>query len=142
MAHIIAAEMGVNVRITGAEGPFHAIADRDRVAQVIGNLVDNAARYARSEVRVQIHRRDRWCVVTVADDGPGLAPAEQSRVFEPFYVGSADRSRGSGLGLAIVREITDAMGGTVSVTSPVTGGSRFEVLLPLASEPPPVSPGD
>ena len=73
------------------------------------------------------------CVITVDDDGPGIAPGDLHRVFERFYRADRGPNRrpGSGLGLAIVAELAAAMGGTVRAESPLTydGGSRFVVTL-------------
>ena len=77
-----------------------------------------------------------WVRVVVADDGPGLAPDVQARIFDRFVRGDASRATtvgSSGLGLAIVKAVVDAHGGRVSVTSPPPGqehGTQFTVLLP------------
>jgi two-component system sensor histidine kinase BaeS len=123
-------------------------ADPDRLAQLLANLLENAITFARSTVTVAV--RDSpgsdACVITVDDDGPGIAPGDLDRVFERFYRGDRGPNRpiGSGLGLTIVAELAAAMGGTVRAESPLTaaGGSRFVVMLrhwPVpASEPAPV----
>lgn len=73
-------------------------------------------------------------VLTVADTGSGIAPADLERVFERFYRTDASRARSSGgfgLGLAIARDLVEAMGGTITVTSVVGEGSCFQVSLPI-----------
>jgi signal transduction histidine kinase len=75
--------------------------------------------------------------LAVSDTGPGIAPEDLSRAFERFFLYrrySGERPVGTGLGLAIVRELTEAMGGTVSVESDVGAGTRFVVRLPPATE--------
>ncbi len=106
-----------------AEGAGAARADADRMAQVIGNLVQNAIRYARTSVTVTVS----GTTIVVADDGPGIPPAELDRVFDRFYqVDRGDAAR-SGLGLAIVSELVRAMGGTVRAES--GPGTRMIVTL-------------
>ncbi len=77
-------------------------------------------------------------MLTVADTGVGITPEEQERIFERFYRVDASRARasgGSGLGLTIVRDLVEAMGGTVSVESVVGEGSRFHVVLRIVTAP-------
>jgi len=115
----------------------------DQLGRVVRNLLDNALRYAASTVTVTLEERAGDAVLTVADDGPGVAPDEQDRIFERFTRRDSDRGRlggGSGLGLAISRELVTAHGGTISLESerttagdPAGRGARFTVVLPLAS---------
>ena len=111
------------------------LADPDRLAQLLANLLENAITFARSTVMVGLAQDEASgsCVITVEDDGPGIAPGDLQRVFERFYRADRgpNRRMGSGLGLAIVAELAAAMGGTVRAESPVTteGGSRFVVTL-------------
>jgi two-component system sensor histidine kinase BaeS len=110
-------------------------ADPDRLAQIVANLIENACTYARSRVTVGLTEAGPGggCVITVDDNGPGIAPSDLERVFERFYQADRGRNRlmGSGLGLAIVAELATAMGGRVRAVSPFgpDGGSRFEVRL-------------
>jgi two-component system sensor histidine kinase BaeS len=119
----------------GSAPPHPVAADPDRLAQLLANLLENAMTFARSTVTVTVaedHASGR-SVVTVDDDGPGIAPGDLQRVFERFYRADRgpNRQMGSGLGLAIVAELATAMGGTVRAESPVNadGGSRFVVTL-------------
>jgi signal transduction histidine kinase len=113
-------------------------ADRQRVAQVLSNLVRNAVRFTPEGglVAVRACRQDeRFGVVVVEDTGQGIPPDELGHVFERFYRADASRDRGSGgagLGLAIVRELITAMGGEVWAESVPGEGSRFSFTLPLA----------
>ncbi len=110
-------------------------ADPDRLAQIVANLIENACTYARSRVTVGLTAAGLagGCVITVDDNGPGIAPSDLEHVFERFYRADRGRNRlmGSGLGLAIVAELAAAMGGRVRAVSPFgpDGGSRFEVWL-------------
>jgi signal transduction histidine kinase len=126
-------------------------ADPDRLAQLVANLIENACTYARSRVTVGLSDGGPagGCVITVDDNGPGIAPGDLGRVFERFYQADRGRNRpmGSGLGLAIVAELAVAMGGRVRAVSPLgsDGGTRFEVWLgpwtaPTTEAAPPVVP--
>jgi signal transduction histidine kinase len=114
--------------------PFVA-ADPDRLAQLLANLIENALTYASTTVAVNVTDFPEVgaCIITVDDDGPGIAPGDLSRVFERFYRADRGPNRrlGSGLGLAIVAELAAAMGGSVRAESPLrgNGGSRFLVTL-------------
>ena len=114
-----------------------ALADRQRVAQVLGNLLRNAVRHTPTGglIAVRAERRGDRVAVTVEDTGEGIAPEHLPHIFERFYRGDTARDRaggGAGLGLAIVRELVEAMGGTVTVASAPGEGSRFTFTLPLA----------
>ncbi len=117
------------------------LADRQRLAQVLLNLTRNAITYtpAGGLVSLSAARADAdHLMLTVADTGVGITPEEQERIFERFYRVDASRARasgGSGLGLTIVRDLVEAMGGTVSVESVVGEGSRFHVVLRIVTAP-------
>ena len=108
-----------------------AVADHDRVLQVVSNLVENAIRCTPAPGTVTITTAPG--AITVADTGRGLTSDDLPRAFERFYLYSrygTDRPVGTGLGLAIVKELTEAMGGAVSVSSAVGVGTAFTVALP------------
>jgi signal transduction histidine kinase len=108
-----------------------AVADNDRLLQVVSNLVENAIRCTPAPGTVTITTKPG--AVTVADTGRGLTSDDLPRAFERFYLYSRygnDRLVGTGLGLAIVKELTEAMGGTVSVSSAVGVGTAFTAVLP------------
>ena len=115
------------------------LADRQRLAQVLLNLTRNAITYTPNGgiVSITLERFDtHYVALTVADTGIGIPPEDLARVFERFYRTDASRTRSSGgfgLGLAIVRDLVNAMGGSVSVTSKVGEGSCFRVLLRIAT---------
>ena len=115
--------------------PCTITAPPDRVRRLFLNLVDNSLRYTppggRVDVRLTLSNAE--AVVTVADDGVGIAVEHVPRVFERFYRGDESRSRetgGAGLGLAICRSVTDSLGGRISITSEVDRGTVMEVRLP------------
>jgi two-component system, OmpR family, sensor kinase len=126
-----AAEFGVTLRAV-TDGPAPAIADADRVLQVVSNLVENALRLtpAGGEVRVVAAPG----VLRVEDTGPGLDDSDREHAFERFYLHERygrERSVGTGLGLAIVKELTQAMGGSVSVESRAGELTVFTVRLAI-----------
>ena len=113
-----------------------ASADPDRIQQVIVNLLDNAAKYGRTPVRVRVETTDGLVRILVADSGPGIAPDDQERIFEKFYRSDPQHTRapgGTGLGLYISRELVRRMGGRLDVTSPAGSGATFVVELPRAA---------
>ena len=114
--------------------------DSERLSQVFDNLFSNAIKYTPSGGRVEgsVTRDGGVAVVRVRDTGRGIAEAEQSKIFNKFFRGSAvltDAIPGVGLGLAITKTIVDAHGGNIAVTSELGKGATFEVRLPLAEAP-------
>lgn len=112
-------------------------ADRDRLAQIFMNLVDNAIKFNQEGGRVEISAKtkDNGLEISVSDTGIGIAPEDLPRVFERFF--RADRAhsheiKGTGLGLAIVKHLTEAQGGTVTAESVPSQGSTFRITLSLA----------
>jgi signal transduction histidine kinase len=118
------------------EMPVVVDGDRDRIAQVIGNLLSNAIKYspAGGRVRVALENGDGTALLTVVDEGMGIPPNDQMRVFEKFYRGAVAQSAigGTGLGLAVAREIVTSHGGEIGVESEMSHGSTFTVRLPVA----------
>ncbi|MBN1658418.1 MAG: HAMP domain-containing protein [Anaerolineae bacterium] len=115
--------------------PAWLMGDRQRLHQLLMNLVENAVKFTESgSVRVCLHaNQERW-TIEVSDTGPGIAPELQETIFEAFQQvdTSSTRSRaGVGLGLSIVRDLATLMGGTVHLSSQVGAGSTFTVSLPL-----------
>ncbi len=112
-------------------------ADREKLAQIIMNLMENAIKFNKpgGEVRVSAEPNGIVLKIKIEDTGRGIAPEDLPRVFERFYRGNKDRSHeipGTGLGLAIVKHLVEAHQGTVIVQSIPTQGSTFHVSLPLA----------
>lgn len=118
---------------TSRVGPGRVRGDEVALGQVVQNLVDNAARHAAAFVAISVTGSTDGVVLAVEDDGPGVPPDQRERVFDRFVRLDEARARdagGSGLGLAIVKQVVQAHDGTVSVTSSVLGGARFEVRIP------------
>jgi PAS domain S-box-containing protein len=108
--------------------------DRLRVEQICRNLLSNAIRFgAGRPIEVSVTGDHDFATVRVRDHGIGIAPDHQSRIFERFERGVEQRTGGFGIGLWIVRNVTVAMGGTVSVESEVGEGACFTIMLPRRS---------
>jgi signal transduction histidine kinase len=110
-------------------------ADHDRIAQVIANLLSNAIKYspAGGRVTVALRRRNSCAHLSVSDEGVGIAPHDQERIFEKFFRGGAPAAGipGTGLGLAVARTIVERHGGKVGFTSEEHVGSTFWIELPV-----------
>jgi two-component system phosphate regulon sensor histidine kinase PhoR len=112
-----------------------ASGDRNRIQQVLVNLIDNAVKYGDGAVKIEAQRSDRAVRISVADEGPGISLADQQRVFEKFYRADPQLARapgGTGLGLYIARELAQRMGGRIELTSELGNGATFMVELPPA----------
>ena len=115
--------------------------DAGAMGQALANLVDNAIKYSDTRRRLSVNARRVGAAVAieVADEGIGIPPGEEARIFAKFYrVGRSDTQgrRGSGVGLALVKHVVEAHGGRVSVESRVGEGSRFTITLPAANPAP------
>jgi len=119
------------------ETPVVVNGDRDRIAQVIGNLLSNAIKYSppRAGVHVSLHADTGDVELSVADEGIGIPPADQDRVFEKFYrvPDAAPGIGGTGLGLSVAREIVTSHGGEIDLESEASRGSTFRVRLPVGA---------
>jgi signal transduction histidine kinase len=107
----------------------------EQLARALGHLADNAARHARSQVRITVAAADddSTARLVVDDDGPGIPPADRERVFERFTRLDDARTRatgGTGLGLAVTRSIVETHGGAITATHNPRGGARFTTTLP------------
>ena len=129
------AEPGRAIAVAAADG-VATRGDAGRLRQVLSNLTNNALRHGGTRATITIAARvdGADAVLSVADDGPGISPADQARIFERFWRADATRGTdGSGLGLAIVRQIVEAHGGSAAVRSEPGGGTTFEIRLPSAN---------
>ncbi|TDN39085.1 two-component sensor histidine kinase [Hymenobacter sp. UV11] len=123
-----------------AEKELLVIADRNRIRQVLTNLIDNAIKYGREHnghVIVALTPGRNGVRVAVRDNGAGIAPEHQARIFERFYRVDKSRSRaagGSGLGLAISKHIVEAHKSTIHINSVLNEGTTLEFKLPKPKE--------
>jgi signal transduction histidine kinase len=115
---------------------IYVMGDSDRLYRAIANLIDNAIQYTppNGVVTIRLESSERHAIITIQDNGIGIAKADLPHIFDRFYRIQADRSRhtgGTGLGLAIVRAIVQAHQGSIQIDSQLGIGSKFTVTLPI-----------
>ena len=127
--------MCIRDRVCEGDGLI-AIADSQRLMQVVSNLVTNALKYGGSGGRVAMRalRVDDSVRIEITDFGPGLTPQKQAQLFEPFNRLGLERStiEGHGVGLALAKRLVELQGGSIGVTSAPDEGATFWVTLPKA----------
>jgi signal transduction histidine kinase/AmiR/NasT family two-component response regulator len=132
---------GIALELLMREAPCNVVGDAQRVQQILNNLIYNAIKFtARGAVRVHADWQHSEpdgqveVIISIADSGRGIAPTALQSIFEPFHQGDASTNRdfgGTGLGLALCRELCEAMGGSIRVTSRQGQGSVFTVMVSL-----------
>lgn len=130
----LAEDRGLHIE-TRAEGDLAIPVDRNRMRQVLANLVDNSVKYTPPGGRIEIaaRREPDAAVLSVSDTGEGISPDELPHIWDRLYRGDKSRSaRGLGLGLSLVKAIVEAHGGAVAVESAPGKGSRFDLRLPAS----------
>jgi signal transduction histidine kinase len=127
-----AAQKGIRLESTDLGTPAEVVLDRQRVRQILVNLVGNALKFTDSgEVQVEFGAAaDRGFHISVSDTGPGIAPEQQEAIFEEFHQ-AVGGEPGTGLGLTISRRLARLMGGDVTLESELGGGSVFHLILPI-----------
>ena len=136
-----AEELGIELSVSPETArPLWVVADPDRLAQVVANLVENASSFARGAIAVGAGDLGGTPTIWVVDDGPGIPADQLPRVFERHFTSDrgGGRRKGSGLGLAIVSELSGAMGAGVRAESPVTGDGGTRMLVWFHPAAPPV----
>ena len=126
----------VSDRIHADIDSVHGLADRNRLKQVLINLIDNAMKYSSVDqpIDVSLKRNGEKAHIEIKDKGRGIPLADLTKIFDPFYRVDEDRSRatgGTGLGLSIVKTLVEGMNGTLKVQSKLGEGSVFTVSLPV-----------
>lgn len=131
---LAAKESGGTVRATVPADPIIVSADRERVLQVLSNLIGNSLKHAKgTPIDLAVERDGKQAVISVKDGGPGIPPPELPHVFDRYWTGGRGSRRGSaGLGLAIAKGIVSAHGGDIVVESSQGQGARFRFTLPIA----------
>lgn len=129
---------GHRLHLALPDDPVRLRGDHARVTQIVGNLISNAARYTPNggNIRVSLRSEDRWAKIEITDNGIGIAPEQQGRIFDIFAQVAPDgrmNQEGLGIGLALVKQLVELHGGRILLTRSAPGeGSSFEVWLPLA----------
>jgi signal transduction histidine kinase len=131
----IADKQAISLKLDAQAGLPEILADPDRLAQVLGNLISNSLRYTPSNGEIILGGRPdgNSLILTVTDNGRGIAPEALPHVFDRFYRGDSARTRAeeSGLGLAIARSIVEAHGGAISAESSPGVGTTMKITLPI-----------
>lgn len=135
----LAAERAIGIDYRCAEPHLAVFADRQRLSQILVNLISNAVKYNRPDGSITVSCQaadDGQVCMTVTDTGPGLSADELTRIFTPFErLGAAQSTiEGTGIGLPLARALAEAMGGTLTATSAPGRGSTFTVSLPRAAD--------
>ncbi|NWG75407.1 MAG: HAMP domain-containing histidine kinase [Rubrivivax sp.] len=131
---------GFELNLEMADDIPDSFADPNAITMAFINLVDNSVKYSgdRKRIEVQVAKADGCVNISVRDQGIGIPPAEQQRIFEKFYRGSAPsirRIRGSGIGLAITKHVAEMHGGEILVESEPGKGSAFTLKIPIRDAP-------
>lgn len=128
---------GSEVRLETRAEPLIGWVDPVRLGQIVANLLSNALKFtpAAGIVKVELRADGPWAAIRVSDSGPGIPPDELPHVFDRFFRGRSARPSGSGIGLTVVRELVEAQGGDVEVTSTPGQGATFTVRLPRQPAP-------
>ena len=138
MMRPLARQRAVDLRLDAAAPASTVIADRQRLLQVMLNVLSNALKYSASDSRVDISWRcaDGMVCIDIDDAGPGIAPSHRHRLFAPFDRLGAERGKteGAGLGLAVSKALMQAMQGDIGHCERTGGGSRFTLTLPASLE--------
>ena len=128
--------LGLSLELQHDDTPPEIAADPDKLRQVLVNLIENAVKYStEGTIEVRLDRQDGMVRFSVRDEGPGIPPNQQERIFEKFYRLDPNMTQGvggTGLGLYICRELIDSMQGEIWVESEFGHGSTFTFELPVA----------
>jgi signal transduction histidine kinase len=131
---LLAKESGGRIVTHIPDEPVLVQADRDRVLQVLGNLIGNSLKHAKgAPIEISVERKEDAAILAVKDNGPGIAPKELPHIFDRYWTGRT-RKGGAGLGLAIAKGIVSAHGGNIAVDSQQGHGARFSFTLPLVRQ--------
>ena len=132
----LARQKNIQLEYTTDETPIISVFSVDYMQKVVSNLLSNAIKFTRSggKVNVSMHQKQNKIVLTVSDNGMGIAPQHLPHIFEPFYQADNSDGMGSGVGLALVKQIMDNTGGKVEVSSTEGVGTTFRVITPIISK--------
>ena len=121
---------GIRFNFTMPSPPVLLLTYPADLSRAVGNVISNAAKYAKSQVNISVLEQEKHVTIAVDDDGPGIPEADREAVFEPFKRLTKANQTGTGLGLAIVQRTCRRLHSRVSVSTSPLGGARFEIQLP------------
>jgi signal transduction histidine kinase len=131
------APAGVQIRLAEPNGLTAVLADPGRLRQILSGLLTNAVKHGGNGlVELRIETAPEALRFAVRDEGPGIPPGAERRIFEPYYRLPGARAGGTGLGLYLAKELAEAMGGRIAVSSEPGQGSTFTLELPLRARAP------
>jgi len=137
---------GILLEVAPHAAGWQVVQDETKFRVIVGNLIKNAIRYRRQEMRVRLDHDGEMLVLDVSDDGPGIDPRHHELVFERYVSTAGDNAsdprRGHGLGLACSRILARSMGGDIVLTSKRRQGARFRLTLPLGTTCSQVEPSE
>ena len=136
LARVRQRDPGRRIKSSVPEGLPLVKADPVLLAQLLGNLLENALKYSEGTIDLAVSTSSGELVVSVKDRGPGISETEQETIFEPYARGDHPGLRGAGLGLAVCRAIAQAHGGRLALRRRHGGGSNFSLTLPVEAQPP------
>jgi signal transduction histidine kinase len=132
----VATEKLISLEVDSPDSSATAWADRDKITQVLMNLVGNAVKFTppHGKVSIAVNRNgDQWMQISVTDTGPGIPPEEAGKIFDRFYQidqTGKQKARGTGLGLAISKVLVEMHGGKIWLESAIGRGSTFSFTVP------------
>jgi two-component system phosphate regulon sensor histidine kinase PhoR len=125
----LASEKGLTIKTAGTPHDFTVTADPEKLERIVQNIVSNAIKFTeKGSVRIDYGPDKKGFFIEITDSGIGIPSEKTGDIFKRFYRG--EESRGIGLGLSIVKELLDAMGGTITVKSADGKGAAFRIWLP------------
>ena len=132
----VARAKGITLAVDLPDEPVAVMLNEAAIEKAIHNLLDNAIKHSprEGEVRIKLSTRESSAAVSVIDQGPGIPEDELELIFDRFHRGSDASYEGSGLGLSITKEIVAIHGGVVQASNQKSGGSSFDISLPIAAE--------
>ncbi len=121
--------LGREIRVTAPRAAL-VLCDREYVRRILDNLLDNAFKYGRPPVRIELTSDAEFVWLSVLDSGGGVAEADRDKVFDRFHRLDTLHGHGLGLGLSVVHGLVEAMGGTISIEEAPGGGAAFRIRFP------------
>jgi signal transduction histidine kinase/CheY-like chemotaxis protein/ligand-binding sensor domain-containing protein/AraC-like DNA-binding protein len=132
----LAAEKNIRILLKLPSKPLQLIFDPLRMQQVFSNILSNALRFSpeNQEIILQLDTHERWCTVSISDQGPGIPEQELPHLFDRYFQGKqSNRSATGGIGLALAKELVLLAGGTINAQNRPNGGAIFQVHLPIST---------